>query len=482
MIILQIQHTVHRNDSILNCIPGKSTLINGLIGVNLLESGVLPTTNKICIIRHESQQNVEGTAWKQADNMILGDVQEIKIDLPWLKNIAIVDTPGTNAIVSDHEHLTQQIIPRADLVLFVTSAERPMSDSGKKFTFLLCILRKAPVCICSILVVSFEKLNSSFLYMHIESAVLTKIKEWGRKVVMIVNKMDILLEPSDKDKVINFVTQHAAKILGDTVSLLPIYGVSGRLALNAKLLNSSKNRNSLGASNWEDSRFGSLEKYLMSVLGQEQLIKSKLKNPLGVADRIITDSITNLENRQHVLEGDFRVLEMIEENMVAYKNDMEREIKLFRINIKTLLQQVSDRCEKYLERKITVLNSSFLLDTKSFQEEFSREVLMDLNQPIDDILVDMCNLISKKSKVQARSVVDFVGNRPKKHRDSIVGSVNFVTPDDTQFDASKYDLIERIRRNIRLILTTHDQTKNVVKISSEVRTSLLITAAVQVGK
>lgn len=113
-----------------------------------MESGVLPTTNKICIVRHESQQNIEGTAWKQADNMILGDVQEIKINLPWLKNIAIVDTPGTNAIVSDHEHLTQQIIPRADLVLFVTSAERPMSDSGKKITILLCTILNAPIVFC----------------------------------------------------------------------------------------------------------------------------------------------------------------------------------------------------------------------------------------------------------------------------------------------------------------------------------------------
>jgi Dynamin family len=134
----------------LNCIPGKSTLINGLIGVNLLESGVLPTTSKICIIRHESQQSVEGIAWKQADNMILGDVQEIKIDLPWLKNIAIVDTPGTNAIVSDHEHLTQQIIPRADLVLFVTSAERPMSDSGQKITIILYFFCAFLMCMSSV--------------------------------------------------------------------------------------------------------------------------------------------------------------------------------------------------------------------------------------------------------------------------------------------------------------------------------------------
>lgn len=120
--------------SITNAIlyhEGKSTLINSLIGTNLLKSGVLPTTSKICIIRHENDSLATGgSLWQQADNMLLGDVQEIKIDLQWLKNIAIVDTPGTNAIVSDHEHLTSQIIPRADLILFVTSAERPMSDSG----------------------------------------------------------------------------------------------------------------------------------------------------------------------------------------------------------------------------------------------------------------------------------------------------------------------------------------------------------------
>jgi predicted GTPase len=109
---------------------GKSTLINALIGSNILKSGVLPTTNKVCIVRHESEQSSQGSLWRQADNMLLGDVQEMKVDLHWLKNIAIVDTPGTNAIVSDHEHLTEQIIPRADLILFVTSAERPMSDSG----------------------------------------------------------------------------------------------------------------------------------------------------------------------------------------------------------------------------------------------------------------------------------------------------------------------------------------------------------------
>ena len=50
---------------------GKSTLINSLIGTNLLKSGVLPTTSKICIVRHENDSVAGGgNLWKQADNML----------------------------------------------------------------------------------------------------------------------------------------------------------------------------------------------------------------------------------------------------------------------------------------------------------------------------------------------------------------------------------------------------------------------------
>ena len=45
-----------------------------------------------------------------------------------LKEIAIVDTPGTNALDRHHEALTATFVPRSDLVLFVTSADRPFSE------------------------------------------------------------------------------------------------------------------------------------------------------------------------------------------------------------------------------------------------------------------------------------------------------------------------------------------------------------------
>jgi hypothetical protein len=41
----------------------------------------------------------------------------------------VVDTPGTNVILERQQRLTEEYVPRADLVLFVMSADRPLSES-----------------------------------------------------------------------------------------------------------------------------------------------------------------------------------------------------------------------------------------------------------------------------------------------------------------------------------------------------------------
>ena len=50
-----------------------------------------------------------------------------------LRDVHIVDTPGTNAILREHERLTTEFVPRSDLVLFVTSADRPFTETERAF-------------------------------------------------------------------------------------------------------------------------------------------------------------------------------------------------------------------------------------------------------------------------------------------------------------------------------------------------------------
>ena len=85
-----------------------------------------------------------------------------------------------------------------------------------------------------------------------------------------------------------------------------------------------------------------MESYLTSVLGQKELIRSKLENPLGVADRVIADTLVNLERRTDALEADVRILEMIDENMNVFKKDIERDVQYYRQHVKLLVTQVRD--------------------------------------------------------------------------------------------------------------------------------------------
>lgn len=41
----------------------------------------------------------------------------------------IVDTPGTNVILQRQQRLTEEFVPRADLLFFVISADRPLTES-----------------------------------------------------------------------------------------------------------------------------------------------------------------------------------------------------------------------------------------------------------------------------------------------------------------------------------------------------------------
>ena len=107
-----------------------------------------------------------------------------------------MDTPGTNAIIRRHEQLTQEFVPRSDLVLFVTSADRPFTESERAF--------------------------------------LERIREWGKKVIIVLNKIDLLAE-AEVAQVIGYIRENALALLGFTPEIFP---VSAKPALRAKLAGS----------------------------------------------------------------------------------------------------------------------------------------------------------------------------------------------------------------------------------------------------
>src|SRR5207237_3836074 len=113
--------------------------------------------------------------------------------VPLLRDLHIVDTPGTNAIIREHERITADFVPRSDVVLFVTSADRPFTETERAF--------------------------------------LEQIRGWGKKVVVVINKRDLLAGPAELDAQLAFIRESAQRLLGLDP---PIYSVSARLAREAQ--------------------------------------------------------------------------------------------------------------------------------------------------------------------------------------------------------------------------------------------------------
>lgn len=105
---------------------GKSSFINALLaqGKEICKVAPMPMTDTIQQLLYGSEDKIE------AINPYLKKIyQPVEI----LKEITIVDTPGTNTIIDHHQEITENFIPHADLIVFVFEAKNPYRQSSWAF-------------------------------------------------------------------------------------------------------------------------------------------------------------------------------------------------------------------------------------------------------------------------------------------------------------------------------------------------------------
>lgn len=103
---------------------GKSSFVNALLQADVCAVDPAPCTDVI-------QQIVYGPAEKSED--ISAHIRRIELPADILKQIAIVDTPGTNTVVEHHQEITEGFIPSSDLVFFLFPAKNPHTRSAWEF-------------------------------------------------------------------------------------------------------------------------------------------------------------------------------------------------------------------------------------------------------------------------------------------------------------------------------------------------------------
>jgi hypothetical protein len=84
---------------------GKSSLINAILGSRFCQEGVVPTTTTINMLRY-GEGSESGQIQRNKDYM------ELFLPVPLLKQVTVVDTPGTNAIIKEQTRLTKGFIPQ----------------------------------------------------------------------------------------------------------------------------------------------------------------------------------------------------------------------------------------------------------------------------------------------------------------------------------------------------------------------------------
>jgi small GTP-binding protein len=392
---------------------GKSAFINALAGQSVLREGVTPTTARIHVLKY-GDTVADGTD-EHGLNVVTAPVE-------LLRDVHIVDTPGTNAIIREHEQLTNDFLPRADLVLFVTSADRPFTETERAF--------------------------------------LETIRGWGKKIVIIVNKVDIFERPEELDEVLAFVRSSAQRLLGISPEIFP---VSARLAMRAKQGEPSA---------WVASRFEALERYVRETLDQGSRFRLKLANPIGVGQALAHRYATIADERLALLKEDVALLEDIERQLAVHRSDLARGFELRMIAVEKVLVDMEARGHAYFEDTLRLGRVFDLLNRARVQKEFEERVVADAPRQIERNVSELIDWLIDQDFRQWQAVTSALAERAKDRGSRVLGA-----PDIGTFHTDRTSLIDAVGREAQRVVDTYDKQREAAAIADQARTAVTTAAA-----
>lgn len=402
---------------------GKSAFINALLGDYVFAEGVTPTTARIHLLHHgealEQQSDVAGL---------------VRIGYPaeFLRDINIVDTPGTNAIDREHEQLTREFVPRSDLVIFVTSADRPFTESERAF--------------------------------------MERIRAWGKKVIIVLNKTD-QLQTAEITQVMEYIRQNALTLLGFSPEIFP---VSARLAMRAKLADNQAEKNEL----WAASRFAAVEDFILHTLDEKSRVRLKLLSPLGVGEQLTGSYRSLARSRLGLLGEDLAAIDNIENQLQIYQQDLQHDFRYRLSDVEKILLDMNNRGMLFFDETIRLGRMFDLVNRQRIQGDFERKVIAGAPQLIEQDVQGLIDWMIDRDLRQWQSTLEYLENHLAKaqdEQDKIIGRVG------GSFAGNRRMLLESVGRAAREVMRTYDREAESRKLADGLRDALAGTALVEVG-
>lgn len=312
---------------------GKSSIINALLGQDILPKGITPTTDEITVIKYGDRR----------EESVENGSRVITVPQDRLKGLFIVDTPGTNVTIAQHERLTEEYIPKADIVFFTIGAERAVTGS--------------------------------------ETKLIRFIKEsWLKNIVFLLNKIDIAADGEELETLIRHARGELERSFGIKPHLLP---VSAKLARDGT---SSSDREL-----YNRSGFGELERYIFDTLSEEERVKMKITATSEFAVSLCAETERALEGHIGRITEDMQRLGEFEKRIDSMKEEIVANSSQFTERIRSRLLEFKTRGIQYIDELMRFSNIFKLMSKQKIAKEFeykvSRQTVSELEKDLDAMVM-----------------------------------------------------------------------------------------------
>jgi len=394
---------------------GKSALINALLGESVFEEGVTPTTAAIQMVRHAE---APGRPAGPDIRMILGTAE-------FLRDVHLVDTPGTNAITREHQAVTEQFVPRADLVLFTTSADRPLTESEHRF--------------------------------------MERIRKWGKKVIVVINKIDLLAD-ADRDPVIDYVRSNVERLL----SFVPeVFAVSARLAREGQAHGDAERR--------ERSGLPALEGFIRTSLDDDERFRLKLLNPVGLGVRFVNAARDAVRDRSLDLEADLETVTSIRTLLERHRQEVDRGLEARLAEVDLELHRLEKRGESFFDEVVRIGRLMDLLNRSKLRADFERQVVGPLPYEIESRVRGAIDWLVGHDRWLWQEIRERLVRRRTEHADHAASALA------TDFERDRADLLGSVGKTVQTTLDRYDDKAESARVADATQNAVASAALLEVG-
>ncbi|MBT6228393.1 MAG: hypothetical protein HOI47_17250 [Candidatus Scalindua sp.] len=302
-----------------------------------------------------------------------------------LKDLTIVDTPGTNSIIAEHQLITEGFLHRSEVVLFVTSADHPFTESERVFLQLLK-------------------------------------GKWDRKLLFILNKIDLKTE-EEHNEIITFIEKNFYRLFGFEPKVI---SMSTKDAFLAK---TSGDEELLQKSNIK-----TVEQFIFEKMDYDTKMDLKILSPLKYLVNVFDGLHNELSEKVSHCNNEIKSVEMFEKRLSNKRQDMTDYIVKYKTETQSVFTRLKEKVDNFLNYHVNIRS----IITMKFAREkidgrFKREVFGVANPrtELERIINDAIDYVDRNNSVLWEMAHDYIESEIALQRqtkdDSLVRKERYFT-------------------------------------------------------